>query len=363
MLHSGHVEFLKQAASYGELHVALGADRTVQRLKGRPTVCSEAERLFMIRAVRYVSHAFVSGGDGVLDFQEDFRRIGPDVLVVNHDGDHEAKRQLCAETGARYVVLNRTPADALPARSTTGQRDHILIPYRVEIAGGWLDQPWVSSLCPGPVICAAIKPRPDFYRRSGLATSTRDRAIRIWGGAIPPGNAEERARVLFCYDNPPGTAQVSGSQDAIGLVMPGLKKMDYAGEYWPARIETIVDRDVLDWLERHLYLLPLGPRPEGLDILADSAVSKAGVEDLARETESLWQAITDKDAVALGRHLTETFRAQVGMFPEMANRQVTEGIESLRHAAGYAVSGAGGGGYLIVITDNPTAEMLEIEIV
>lgn len=363
MLHSGHVEFLRQAAAYGELVVALGSDRTVQRLKGRSTVCPEAERLFMVRAVRYVSDAFVSAGAGTLDFEADFRRIRPDVLVVNHDGDHAVKRHLCAETGAQYVVLNRAPADGLTARSSTAQRDHITVPYRVEIAGGWLDQPWVSSHCPGPVICAAIRPRPDFYRRSGLATSTRDRAVRIWGLSIPPGNAEERARVLFCYDNPPGTAQVSGSQDAIGLVMPGLKRMDYAGEYWPAHVETIVDRDVLDWLQQHLYLLPLGPRPEGLDVLAGSAVCKAAVQDLARETANVWQAITDKDAEALGRHLTETFRAQVAMFPGMVNRQVTEGIDSLGRADGYAVSGAGGGGYLVVITDSPAAEMLEIEIV
>ena len=34
LLHSGHVAFFQQAAAYGDLYVALGADETVYELKG-----------------------------------------------------------------------------------------------------------------------------------------------------------------------------------------------------------------------------------------------------------------------------------------------------------------------------------------
>ncbi len=41
MLHAGHVEFFQRAAALGDkLYVALGSDRTVYDLKGRPPVNS-----------------------------------------------------------------------------------------------------------------------------------------------------------------------------------------------------------------------------------------------------------------------------------------------------------------------------------
>jgi cytidyltransferase-like protein len=54
MLHSGHVEFFHEAAQYGDLYVALGSDKTIFDLKGRSTVNSEQERLFMIKSVSFV---------------------------------------------------------------------------------------------------------------------------------------------------------------------------------------------------------------------------------------------------------------------------------------------------------------------
>ena len=42
MLHSGHIAFFKAAAEYGDLYVAIGADRTVFELKGRPTSTGRA---------------------------------------------------------------------------------------------------------------------------------------------------------------------------------------------------------------------------------------------------------------------------------------------------------------------------------
>ena len=35
MLHSGHVAFFKEAATYGDLYVGIGSDSTIEELKGR----------------------------------------------------------------------------------------------------------------------------------------------------------------------------------------------------------------------------------------------------------------------------------------------------------------------------------------
>ena len=47
MLHSGHVAFFEEASALGELYVGIGSDRTIFELKGRPTVHSEQERLYV----------------------------------------------------------------------------------------------------------------------------------------------------------------------------------------------------------------------------------------------------------------------------------------------------------------------------
>ena len=54
LLHSGHVEFFQRAAAFGDLTVALGSDKTVFDLKGRPPINSEEERRFMAGSVSCV---------------------------------------------------------------------------------------------------------------------------------------------------------------------------------------------------------------------------------------------------------------------------------------------------------------------
>ena len=61
MLHSGHVAFLKEVAEYGDVYVGLGSDKTVFDLKGRRTINSEDERMYLLNALRDVSSVFING--------------------------------------------------------------------------------------------------------------------------------------------------------------------------------------------------------------------------------------------------------------------------------------------------------------
>ena len=87
-----------------------------------------------------------------------------------------------------------------------------------------------------------------------MSTSSRKKAIELWQTDIPEGDKEKLAKTLFCYENPPGTPYVSGSQDALGIVMPGLNKYEYNGDYWPELIESNLDSDILEWLEKYIWL-------------------------------------------------------------------------------------------------------------
>jgi len=188
MLHSGHIAFFREAASYGDLYVALGSDKTVFDLKGRTPVNREEERLFMIQAVACVKEAFISQGSGMLDFSEELKEIKPDLFITNEDGNIPQKQVLCAELGIEYLVLEREPHTGLPPRSTTALRKVEQMPYRIDLAGGWLDQPFVSKFYPGSVITISIEPTITFNERSGMATSTRNSALDLWGPKIPVGD-------------------------------------------------------------------------------------------------------------------------------------------------------------------------------
>jgi len=354
MLHSGHVEFFREAAQYGDVYVALGSDKTVFDLKGRTTFNNEQERLFMVKSVSFVKDAFISSGSGILDFEDELRAMMPDYFVVNADGHIPEKRDLCRKLGIEYIILERRPHSGLEARSTTELRRRDTLPYRIDLAGGWLDQPYVSKHFPGPVITISLEPTLEFNERSGMASSTRRHAMELWGPQIPLGNYEKLAKVLFCYDNPPGTEVISGSQDSIGLVFPGLAYAYYEGKYWPSRIEHRLDEPLLHFVESSLYLVSLGPRFNDYDVFKNNMFDRERAKALADAAEGHWQAILSQDIRCLGRTMREGFDAQVAMFPNMMNDRVKALIDEYRdRALGWKLSGAGGGGYLVLIAEDP----------
>lgn len=361
LLHSGHIAFFEEAAQYGDLYVALGSDQTVFDLKGRAPVNTEVERLYMVKAVGCVTDAFISQGSGILDFLEEFKSLQPDIFVVNEDGNTPQKQKLCKEGGVEYIVLRREPHADLTPRSTTALRTVDRMPFRIDLAGGWLDQPWVSKYYPGSVITISIEPTIEFNERSGMASSTRRAAIDMWGPRLPPGDYEKLAKILFCYDNPPGTTEISGSQDAIGIVFPGLAKANYEGAYWPVRIERLQDDLAAQFVQNALYLIPLGPRPNEFDVLADTRIDRAGAKALADPTEDCWDAIKARDIAAFGASIRRAFEAQIAMFPNMVNDEIFDLIDQYRdRALGWKLSGAGGGGYLILVADHPIENAVRI---
>ncbi len=361
LLHSGHIEFFRQAAAYGDLYVAVATDKTDFDLKGHLPVNSELERLYMVKAVSYVKDAFISSGTGILDFADDLRRIKPDSFIVNEDGNIPAKAQLCAELGIEYVVLKRFPHDGLAPRSSAELKAIKTMPYRIDICGGWLDQPFCSRLYPGSVITVSIEPTLEFNERSGMASSTRIKALDIWGPRLPAGDSEKLAKILFCCDNPPGTAYISGSQDSIGIVFPGVNQSYYEGEYWPSRIDRVRNEEIYRFIEDAFYLVPLGPRQYGYSVLSDTQITTAQCKALADAADGCWQAILDRDLVNFGRYVRAGFEAQIAMFPHMMNETIQELIDTHRsQALGWKVSGAGGGGYLILVADHPIDHAIRI---
>jgi len=363
LLHSGHIAFLREAAKQGDLIVGIGSDENVRDLKGRYPVYTQQERKYMLEELRCVKRCIINSGRGILDFVDDLESIRPDILFVNEDGNSPEKEKLCRERGIQYIVGKRIPHGALPVRSTTALRTACSIPYRIDLAGGWLDQPFVSKYASGPVLTISIEPTIEFNERSGMASSTRRRAIELWKTDLPGGDREQTARILFSYENPPGTDMVSGSQDALGIVLPGLNKLSYAGGYWPQTTESCLREDVLVWLEDHLSLVTLGPRDGEFSVISQTEIDAVKAVRLAGAAEECWGAILRMDLPRFGESMTESFEAQVAMFPHMADEKLRNMIGSFRSKAiGWKLSGAGGGGYLILVSDSRIPGTMGVKI-
>ena len=364
MLHSGHVAFFQEAATHGDVYVGLGSDETVYKLKGRKTICTNTERLYMVKSIRYVKEAWINTGSGLLDFEEEFRTLKPDMFFVNEDGFTPDKQLLCNELGIELKVSKRIPNRGLPARSSTALRSECRIPFRLDLAGGWLDQPFVSKYYPGSVITISIEPDYDFNDRSGMSSSTRKKAIQLWQTDIPEGDTELLAKTLFSFENPPGTKYVSGSQDSIGIVMPGINKLNYESEqYWPSEIINSSDKSILEFIESNLWFITLSPRENGYDVLSDTTINTPNAKELADAADDCWQAIHHKDSKAFGQALRRSFEAQVAMFPHMVNESILEQIEQYKPLSlGWKLSGAGGGGYLVLVSEKPVPNAIQIRI-
>ncbi len=107
----------------GDLYVAVGNDASVSLLKGEGhPLFPQAQRRYMVGAVRYVKHALITSGHGWMDAGPDIEYLKPDFYVVNEDGDRPEKRAFCQEHALQYVVLKRTPKEGLPRRESTALR-------------------------------------------------------------------------------------------------------------------------------------------------------------------------------------------------------------------------------------------------
>jgi len=363
LIHGGHVAFFKTAAAYGDVYVSIGRDENLLLLKVRKPVFSEEERLYIVKSIRYVHEAFLASGMGMLDFEPDLKRIKPDIFVVNYEGSTPDKELLCKKLGIEYLVLDRIPEPGLPARSSSGTKRDLKFPYRLCLAGGWMDQPWVSKMHPGSVVVAQIWPTMDFNDRSGLATSSRKIGIQLWGDKYPEGDFKENAKLLFGAENPPGKMYVSGSQDQIGLLYPGINQLRYNGAYWPERIESTTKKDICDWLSDVLHLIPLEPRPDGYDPLKIMHLEKHLIRELGEAGDLCWESIIKKDVKGLGRALTNTLLSWKKILPLTVPDWVIKEMET-KYFPNYpgAITSGSGGGYVIVVSEKEIEGAIKIKV-
>jgi hypothetical protein len=248
------------------------------------------------------------------------------------------------------------------------------VPYRVALAGGWIDQPFVTVRNPEPpgsMVVVALKPTVRFMDRAGMATGTRAFARSLWGDRLPADrDPMELVRELFAAENA-GRAEPSGSQDMIGIIVPGVSRLDFdaavEGGWFPSHIENTCDPAIARWLERVLHLVPVAPRPLGYAPLGVKRLDPEWIRRLGQSGRHCYDAILRHDVVALGGSMNECSKCWDAILPHtLEHPTIRMDLKGLLAAyetryAGAMYSGCGGG-YLLVASEEDVPGSFRISV-
>jgi hypothetical protein len=247
------------------------------------------------------------------------------------------------------------------------------IPNRLQLVGGWIDQPFVSRhnpKPPGSMVVVQIEPSFRPMDRSGIASGTRVVAMKLWKGKLPNRPREELVRELYEAENK-GKAAPSGSQDMIGLVYPGINRLDYDFEahrgIFPAHIESCHDSGVARWLETVLHLVPVEPRPPGYSPLGKKNLKPQWIARLGQSGKDCYEAIVKMDARALGSSLNLNMKCWEVLLPQVVRHPLIRvdlmGLLKAYQKQYYGAMYSGcGGGYLIVVSPKPVPGAFKIKV-
>lgn len=247
------------------------------------------------------------------------------------------------------------------------------IPNRLALAGGWIDQPFVSKLDPKPpgsMVVVSLEPTFRPMDRAGFAGGTRAIAETLWGKQLPKRDPENLVRELYEAENT-GKTDPSGSQDMIGIVYPGISRLDYnysvEGGVYPEQITSLSKTSVVRWLERVLHVVPIEPRPEGYSPLGVQRLEPKWVRRLGQSGFDCFEAINDRDLGRLGKSLNDCMVCWEQLLPQTVTHPALRvDLKALLRAyqkrfPGAMYSGCGGG-YLFVVSAESVPGSFKVSI-
>jgi len=247
------------------------------------------------------------------------------------------------------------------------------LPYRLALAGGWIDQPFVSEHNPSPpgsMVVVCVEPEFWFMERAGICIGTRNIALKLWAGGLPDGDPGDLVQQLYEEENR-GKPEPSGSQDMIGLVHPGISRLDYEVTHrdgiFPSHIESNNDPQVAEWLGSVIHVLPVNQRPEGYNPLEIKHLDVAWIERLGRSGRDCFDAIVAKDTAALGESMNECMRCWEAILPgTVRHRTIHIDLPGLlsHYQSKYpgAMYSGCGGGYLYVASEEPVPGAFQVKV-
>ena len=117
-IRSRQVRFLEEAAKLGEVHALVWSDAAALRLAGKPPKFPQAERQYLVEALRYVTRAsLVDSLPGADELpQAELAGAGqPLIWACDEHDDSPARADFCKQQGMDYRVLSGADLAGFPA--------------------------------------------------------------------------------------------------------------------------------------------------------------------------------------------------------------------------------------------------------
>jgi len=195
-------------------------------------------------------------------------------------------------------------------------------------------------------------------------------ASRLWNGALPKRPKEELVRELYRAENE-SQPEPSGSQDMIGLIYPGVNRLDYdascEGGIFPAHIESNCDPEIARWLERVLQLVAVNQRPVGYNPLGIKNLDPEWIRRLGQSGKDCYAAILGRNVQALADSMNLCMDCWEAILPHTV-RHPTLNIDLKAILANFQARYPGamysgcGGGYLMVVAEEDVPGAFRVRI-
>lgn len=113
-LRSKHVRFLEEAAKWGNVHVGLWSDETLQGLEGKPPRFPEGERDYLLQSLRFVDQVTLVRGRIEPDTLPDLEGVQFPTWIVDEESDSPGKRAYAEARGIYYRVISDQNLSGFP---------------------------------------------------------------------------------------------------------------------------------------------------------------------------------------------------------------------------------------------------------
>ncbi len=129
-LRSRDVRLLEEASKLGAVTVLLWSDEAILQHKGHPPKFPLAERLYFVRAVRFVTDVVAISSTVSVDSLPTVTTMEPAVWVDDERSANDRRRTFCREHGLEYVALTTQQLQGFPeqrAPSAASTRKKVIV--------------------------------------------------------------------------------------------------------------------------------------------------------------------------------------------------------------------------------------------
>jgi cytidyltransferase-like protein len=124
------VRFLEEASKIGRLVALVSDDARISTATGKPAKFPLAERLYLVRSVRFVAEADSLGTAASPNPVSELKALGATVWVDRENNDNARRTEICREAGLKYHIIPSGQLTGFPVpkpSAASGTRKKVVV--------------------------------------------------------------------------------------------------------------------------------------------------------------------------------------------------------------------------------------------